>query len=627
MYINGARVEKAKGKYSFFSNLLFHYKNLIKWEPKMFWITMFFPFFFMVANIIGNMLPSVMVEGLEQHWELTQYIGTLAAMLIAMWLGNMVSEVLISYIDDSSVLYRQHYSKLYVQKQLDVDYDVLESKEFQTHASVTYTAIYNGRGINNAVYQLPSFVSLMLPGIYYGVVLAKVSIWILVAVALCAYVQVQCLKFARVKHSEAHPILSKLSKKMAYLTSQTMEAAAGKDIRMYGMQNWLMKKYDDNLSEMNDRFFKIHLWYYARSVADCLLSLIRNGLVYGYLIYLASNGSITMAEFVLYYGFTSSFSMVIFKGLRDGLSFGVISNTFGSIREFLDTPERRNGENCVSQEIIEKIKGSAVSLELRDVSFTYPNASKPTIHHMNLKIAPGEKLALIGLNGAGKTTLVKLICGFYQPTEGEILLNDIPIEQFERRQYYELLSVLFQDFTLLPTTLQENIASDTQIDMEKLYTCMEQSDFHERYERLPQKGESLLIREVYDKAVDFSGGEKQKLLLSRALYKDATLLILDEPTAALDPIAENEIYLKYGELSKGRTSIYISHRLSSTRFCDRIVLLEHGTIVESGTHDSLMAANGRYAELYEMQSRYYREQQEQQEALEKEQELIREGII
>lgn len=627
MYINAARVEKAKGKYGFFSNLVFHYKNLMKWEPRLFCITMTLPIFFMVANVIGNMLPSVMVEGLEQHWELAQYIGTLSAMLIAMWIGNMAAEVMTSYIDDSSVLYRQHYSKLYVQKQLNVDYDVLESKEFQTHAGVAYTAIYNGRGINDAVYRLPGFVSLMLPGVYYGVVLAKVNIWILVAVALCTYVQVQCLKFARLKHSEAHPVLAKLSKKMAYITSQTMEAAAGKDIRMYGMQNWLMKKYDDNLQEMNDKFFKIHLWYYARSVADCLLSLLRNAIVYGYLIYLASQGSITMAEFVLYFGFTNSFSFVIFRGLRDGLSFGIISNTFGSIREFLDTPERRNGDNQVSQDVVDSIKGSAVTLELRDVTFTYPGASKPTIEHMNLKIAAGEKLALIGLNGAGKTTLVKLICGFYQPTDGEILLNDIPIEQFERRQYYELLSVLFQDFTLLPTTLQENIASDANVDVEKLQKCMEQSDFLERYERLPMKGESLLIREVYDKAVDFSGGEKQKLLLARALYKDATLLILDEPTAALDPIAENEIYLKYGELSKGRTSIYISHRLSSTRFCDRIVLLENGTIVESGTHDTLMEAKGRYAELYEMQSRYYREQQEQQEALEKEQELVKEGIL
>ena len=219
-----------------------------------------------------------------------------------------------------------------------------------------------------------------------------------------------------------------------------------------------------------------------------------------------------------------------------------------------------------------------------------------------------EKLALIGLNGAGKTTLVKLICGFYTPTEGEILLNGRNIEEFDREQYYSLVSVLFQDYTILPAKLKENIASRRaeDIDEKKLQEALQKAGFQERYDRLPEKGDSLLVREIHENAVDFSGGEKQRLLFARALYKQAPLLILDEPTAALDPIAENEIYLKYSETTVGKTSVYISHRLSSTKFCDRIVLLENGNIVESGTHDTLMAQGGKYAELYEMQSKYYK---------------------
>ena len=234
---------------------------------------------------------------------------------------------------------------------------------------------------------------------------------------------------------------------------------------------------------------------------------------------------------------------------------------------------------------------------------------------MNLTITAGEKLAIIGLNGAGKTTLVKLICGFYTPSEGEILFNGVNIECFERRQYYSLVSVLFQDYVLLPITVRENISSlpADRTDENRMLGAMERADFLERYEKLPNKGDSLLGREINENAVDFSGGEKQKLLLSRALYKEAPLLILDEPTAALDPISENEIYMKYGEATKGRTSIYISHRLSSTRFCDRIILLEDGQIVESGTHDSLMAENGKYANLYELQSQYYKDEEKEKQ--------------
>ena len=426
-------------------------------------------------------------------------------------------------------------------------------------------------------------------------------------------ISVKLLEMARKKHSEAHPALAQYSRKMGYLTGKSMEPAAGKDIRIYKMADWLLKRYDRDLDGMNRTYYSIHNWYFIKNAAEALLSAVSNFAIYAYLVYLVLQGEMMVADFVLYFGFANSFSQLTFQALRQALSLGVIGNTFGSIRDYFDVDERRNGNNRIAEEALEKIKKQAVTLELRDVSYTYPGQDKPVISHMNLKIEAGEKLALIGLNGAGKTTLVKLICGFYAPSEGEILLNNIPIEEFERQQYYSLLSVLFQDFTLLPTSVDENIASCIRenIDTDELQRALEDSGFAERYGRLAKGGESLLVRDIFKEAVDFSGGERQRLLFARALYKNAPLLILDEPTAALDPIAENEIYMKYGEVTKGRTSIYISHRLSSTRFCDRIVLLENGNIVESGTHEQLVESNGRYAQLFEMQSRYYKEQEEE----------------
>ena len=261
---------------------------------------------------------------------------------------------------------------------------------------------------------------------------------------------------------------------------------------------------------------------------------------------------------------------------------------------------------------MEQIRQNAVKLEFRDVSFTYPGNEKPTLKHINMVITPGEKIALIGLNGAGKTTLVKLMCGFYHPTEGEILLNDIPIDEFSRDEYYRLVSVLFQDATMLALSLDENLTGQNpeDIDRARLEKSLQLSNFSDIYEKLPQKGESLLVREINQGSTDFSGGEKQKMLFARTLYLNAPLVILDEPTAALDPIAENELYMNYGASMENKTGVYISHRLSSTRFCDRILLLEHGEIIEEGTHESLLAGNTRYAELFRVQSQYYKEEDE-----------------
>ncbi|MDE7002068.1 MAG: ATP-binding cassette domain-containing protein, partial [Lachnospiraceae bacterium] len=224
----------------------------------------------------------------------------------------------------------------------------------------------------------------------------------------------------------------------------------------------------------------------------------------------------------------------------------------------------------------------------------------------------GEKIALIWLIGAGKTTFVKLMCGFYHPTEGEILLNDIPIDRFDRDEYYSLVSVLFQDSTMMALSLDENLTGQNpeDIDREQMQRALDLSNFDAVYEKLADRGRTMLVREINKTATDFSGGEKQRLLFARTLYQDTPLVILDEPTAALDPIAENELYLNYGRAMENKTSVYISHRLSSTRFCDRILLLEHGEIIEEGTHESLLAERTRYAELFEVQSQYYKEESE-----------------
>jgi len=275
-----------------------------------------------------------------------------------------------------------------------------------------------------------------------------------------------------------------------------------------------------------------------------------------------------------------------------------------SFREFIEYDEPFKFEDGTPLEP----EAKAYELQLKNVKFKHTGGENDVIRGINLTIPAGEKLAIVGLNGAGKTTLIKLLCGFYDPSEGEVLLNGQNIKQYNRWDYYRHFSAVFQDFSVLPTTIADNISQNHgSADMEKVKKVIELAGLTQKIESLPEQYNTAVGRDIYEDGIEFSGGETQRLMLARALYKNAPVIILDEPTAALDPIAERDIYNKYNELCGGKTSVYISHRLASTRFCDRVILIEDGIIAEEGTHESLLAAGGKYAELFEVQSHYYQE--------------------
>ena len=392
---------------------------------------------------------------------------------------------------------------------------------------------------------------------------------------------------------------------MRYVKRTVTSRAFAKDIRIFGLKPWLMEVWQKSFQLYESFLRRREKHYFLTNLADFLLSLLRNGISYAYLLHLTLTEGLSASTFLLYFTAASGFTQWITGILEQFTTLSKASLEISVVREFLEWPE---GFQLTGGDPIPDAVNGTYELQLEYVTYRYPGAAEDTIHDLSLTLHRGEKVALVGLNGAGKTTLVKLLCGFLDPTQGTVRLNGVDIRKLNRRAYYKLFSAVFQEFSLLEATVAENVAQQVEgIDEEKVWQCLEKAGLSDAVRALPQGLKTHLGRSIYDDGTELSGGQTQRLMLSRALYRDGAVLVLDEPTAALDPITESEIYLKYSEMTQGKTSLFISHRLASTRFCDRIILLENGSIAEEGSHEALLQAGGSYAKLFSVQRRYYEE--------------------
>ncbi|MCL1786497.1 MAG: ABC transporter ATP-binding protein/permease [Defluviitaleaceae bacterium] len=398
---------------------------------------------------------------------------------------------------------------------------------------------------------------------------------------------------------------ARLWQSATYLNKKARDTTLAKDIRLFGMHAWLTDMLNATMSLYQNfytRGARVYIW---ADVVDLALSFVRSGVAYIYLVGLLINTDLSASQFLLYFMAISGFTAWVNGILGSFAKLYRESLEINKIREFLEYPEPfqfLDGQGLTPD------NSKPYTLALRGLSFRHHGAQADTLKNINLTINAGEKLAIVGLNGAGKTTLVKMLCGLYNPTQGEVLLNGQDIRRYNRQDYYKLFSVVFQEFSVLPTSVKENISQSLfDTDGEKLKAAAQKAGIAKKIEALPGGYDTPVGKAIDANGIDLSGGEMQRLMLARALYKDAPIIVLDEPTAAMDPIAESEIYNQYHELTGGRTSVYISHRLASTRFCDRIIYVENGQILEVGTHEALIKQGGRYAELYEIQSHYYNE--------------------
>lgn len=470
-----------------------------------------------------------------------------------------------------------------------------------------YNSMNNNRSATEYIWETLTVLLTNVGGLLcYLLVLSRIDPVMLLVIAVTSIASFFASKRAAAWEYEHREEDEKYVAKLRDIRDKSESVAIAKDIRIFGLEDWLRDIHSGVLNLYWDficRREKAHLF---SDLADVFLSVARNAIAYGYLLALALGQGLSASEFLLLFTAVSGFTAWVTGILKQVAELRRESVDISLVREFLEYPEpfRFEGGKSVPH-------AQTYELRLENVSYRYPGAEKDTICNMNLTIHPGEKLAIVGLNGAGKTTLVKLLCGFLDPTEGRVLLNGQDIREFNRREYYSLFSAVFQEFSILDVTVAENVSQQVEgTDEKKVWECIEKAGLTKAIQALPQGLETHVGREVYLDGVLFSGGETQRLMLARALYKDAPILLLDEPTAALDPIAENDIYQKYDSMTAGKLSVFISHRLASTRFCDRILFLKDGVIAEEGTHDSLLSLGGDYAQLFEVQSRYYQEGRE-----------------
>lgn len=385
-----------------------------------------------------------------------------------------------------------------------------------------------------------------------------------------------------------------------YLANATLEERRADDIRIGHFDHFL----DTQFGKAMEHFLPMYLDFARFSAItdgkNALLSLLSNFAAYLVIGARALYGVLPIGDVLLYAGSVTRAMSDLQTFLATGSEFDYINSYLSTYEDFIAQPSMAYDGTLP----IEKRDDGQYEFAFHDVSFSYPGTDLPVLEHVTLSFAVGEKTALVGRNGAGKTTLIKLLCRLYEPTSGYITLNGIDIRKYSYKEYTQAFSVVFQDFHLFSLPLDENIAAGTEIDEAALQSSLAKVGLTGRVQQLPQ-GVRTRLYNNNGSGVDLSGGEAQRTAIARALYKDAPFVILDEPTAALDPIAEAEIYEQFSQMTAGKTAVYISHRMSSCKFCDRIIVLDHGRIAEDGTHDTLLANHGIYANLYETQAQYY----------------------
>ena len=549
-------------------------------------------------------------------------IGTLVLLVVlTVVLGfafSMTRNALNRVISEKESRMWNDFTKIFTDKQMNMDFAGLEDQEIQKQRQKAQENLFMfGNGLGQLIWDTPSLVKVIV-GIAASVAMTASlfaartgnaaldsRLWIAAAAGIMV---LSGLIGARLRRREEAVFKRWTDNTVWYNRAFTFygyalyaETARAKDVRLYRQDRIA----DRVMRELDEHNRKSSGLLNRMSACQGLLELSRgvcNALCYLFVAAKAGLGAFAVGSVVQYVGalmeLVKSVSDLFFVITENRVYTGHLQKLF----EYLDLPDAKHqGSRPVS--------GTDHTIEFRNVSFRYPGSETDVLENVSITLHAGRKQALVGANGAGKTTFVKLLCRLYDPTEGQILLDGTDIREYDYDQYLNLFSFVFQDFKLFALPLGQNIAASETCDTERAEDCIRKAALEERYREMPDGLETWLYHDLSEKGVEISGGEAQKIALARAPYKESPIIVLDEPTAALDPIAEAQVYAGFSSMVEDRTAVYISHRLSSCQFCDEITVFDKGRIVQQGTHAELLEnPDGKYRELWDAQAQYYIEQ-------------------
>lgn len=525
---------------------------------------------------------------------------TSAAELLFMWL-NTVSSMKMSV---GFTYVRLMIIKERIAKTLGMEYEALETPEMLDRLQKAKRAT---AGDWQGVQGMMTYMQVM--GVQIISVTIAVAImttfnpWIIFIIVVLSFAQFLFFDYIRKKDKkEMWDAMMPHWRKLEYMENVTTDFSYAKDIRLFGMQKYLAKKQIDVYDEELRHWIKSRQYWIYNTIFAHGISLLRQLIIIGWLVYSVVFNGLSIGNFTLYTASAAAFSNAINEILQALSALRERSAHTDDYRSFMDIPSADDKAQTIPIPPADKY-----TFEFKNVSFKYRGQEKYALKNVNLTLHAGEKLAVVGLNGAGKSTFIKLLLRLYDVTEGCILMNGTDIRKFDRKEYYELFAPAFQDVMVFAFPVAENVSMKEPFNTDKAEAekMLRLAGLGDKLDKLEKGVDTELLKVLYDDGVDLSGGEKQKLALARALYKKSKIIVLDEPTAALDALAEFRLYQSFNELVGDRTAVYISHRLSSTRFCDRVAMFKDGEMVEIGTHYSLMEADGAYADMFRVQAQYY----------------------
>lgn len=548
---------------------------------------------------------------------------TLITLVLITVIGNfaiaIIGGILNRAFGHKETLLYQREAVYYNKKTLGLDYDNLENTEVrQLRRKIVESSRINFHGKQLLLMSVSRLVNITISAILALILGIEMFVLMFASGFSWLIILLACLIVGLVAFNVWYSFREKDKMGAVYRNvSQTMidenridEAMdcynMGKDVRLYRQDKLIMKIKNYAFDLHKKAFRTMESKRYKINMPLTFTGILLEAIIYVFVCVYALLGTFGIGSIVKYVGFVETITGCITSYFA---VFADIKYNTPFVEDYLayfDIPQKMYQGSLT----VEKRDDNEYYVEFKDVSFKYPGSETYALRHVNMKFKVGEKLAVVGMNGSGKTTFIKLMCRLYDPTEGEILLNGVNIKKYDYDEYLAVFSVVFQDFKLFSFSLGENVASGADYDVDKVMAALHQSGFGERLATMPEGIKTTLYKDFDENGIEVSGGEAQKIALARALYKDSPFIILDEPTAALDPIAEYEIYSKFNEIVGDKTAIYISHRLSSCRFCDKIAVFDNGQIVQRGSHDELVAdESGKYYELWHAQAQYYTESQ------------------